>query len=164
MAGISIKSIILTIAFALLGGTAAVAATSGGIPYISGSQVETGNVTSDAYPNHGQHVSTVARDKEAIGTKTNPNGKVIENHGQAVREAAHDKDYMTPDGTNGDVSDDISDDVSDSNSEADSASGAAGHGANSQGDDSGSAVASGNSNGNGSTQGHGTGNGGNKKH
>jgi hypothetical protein len=41
--------------------------------------------------NHGEAVSAVARDKEAMGTKTLPNGKTVTNHGMAVREAAHDK-------------------------------------------------------------------------
>ncbi len=41
--------------------------------------------------NHGEAVSAVARDKEAAGTKTLPNGKTVTNHGMAVSAAAHDK-------------------------------------------------------------------------
>jgi hypothetical protein len=46
---------------------------------------------STAEGNHGAAVSEVARDKEAVGTKTLPNGKTIENHGMAVSAAAHAK-------------------------------------------------------------------------
>lgn len=38
--------------------------------------------------NHGAAVSAVARDKEAVGTWTNPAGKVITNHGKAVSDVA----------------------------------------------------------------------------
>ena len=40
------------------------------------------------YANHGAAVSAVARDKEAVGTWTNPAGKVITNHGKAVSAVA----------------------------------------------------------------------------
>ena len=36
----------------------------------------------------GGGVSSIAKDKSATGTRTLPNGKVIENHGQAVSQAA----------------------------------------------------------------------------
>ena len=51
---------------------------------------ETGDETT-AEGNHGASVSEVARDKEALGTKTLPNGNTVENHGMAVSAAAHDK-------------------------------------------------------------------------
>lgn len=44
-----------------------------------------------AADNHGATVSQVARDKEAVGTKTLRNGKTITNHGMAVSAAAHNK-------------------------------------------------------------------------
>lgn len=103
----------LTILFALVGGTAAVAATGGQIPFVSEAYVHSGSVNDDGYSNHGQDVSEVARDKDAVGTKTNPNGKVIENHGQAVREAAHDKEKNKRDNVSADdASTDSQDDVS----------------------------------------------------
>lgn len=40
---------------------------------------------------HGAAVSQVARDKEAVGTKTLRNGKTVTNHGMAVSAAAHTK-------------------------------------------------------------------------
>ncbi len=50
--------------------------------------VDDGSVD-DGDSDHGSSVSEVARDKDAVGTRTLPNGKVIENHGMAVSEAAH---------------------------------------------------------------------------
>ena len=42
-----------------------------------------------AHPdNHGAAVSAVAKDKDAVGTKTTPSGKTITNHGQAVSAVA----------------------------------------------------------------------------
>lgn len=90
----TVKSIILTVVLALMLGSGALAATSGEIPFISEGFFSDESVGDDAYhDNHGSDVSAVARDKDAIGTWTNPAGKVIENHGQAVREAAHDKEH-----------------------------------------------------------------------
>ncbi|RJQ46700.1 MAG: hypothetical protein C4534_02255 [Gaiellales bacterium] len=109
--GASIKSIILTLVLALVGGTGALAATSGQIPLVPGEFLGSGSVNSDGYPEHGQDVSAVASDKDAVGTKTNPSGKVIENHGQAVREAAHDKGG---DGFSDNSNDSASDDTGDS--------------------------------------------------
>lgn len=46
-----------------------------------------------AHPdNHGAAVSTIARDKEAVGTKTLANGKTVTNHGQAVSAVARSQD------------------------------------------------------------------------
>ena len=38
---------------------------------------------------HGASVSAAARDKDAVATKSLPNGKKVTNHGQAVSAAAH---------------------------------------------------------------------------
>ena len=45
----------------------------------------------EAEGNHGAAVSQVARDKEAVATKTLPNGKTITNHGMAVSAMARAK-------------------------------------------------------------------------
>jgi|GEM_PF-4810644 len=45
----------------------------------------------EARDNHGAAVSEVARDKDAVGSKTLKNGKTVTNHGQAVSEVARDK-------------------------------------------------------------------------
>jgi hypothetical protein len=39
---------------------------------------------------HGALVSQVARDRDAVASRTLPNGKTITNHGMAVSAAAHD--------------------------------------------------------------------------
>ncbi len=41
---------------------------------------------------HGAAVSKVAKDKDAVGSKTLANGKTITNHGMAVSAVARDKD------------------------------------------------------------------------
>ena len=45
----------------------------------------------EAQGTHGAAVSTVAKDKQAVGTKTLGNGKTVTNHGMAVSAAAHEK-------------------------------------------------------------------------
>ena len=45
----------------------------------------------DAKDNHGAAVSEVAKDKDAVGSKTLKNGKTVTNHGQAVSAVARDK-------------------------------------------------------------------------
>jgi hypothetical protein len=91
---VQVKSIVLTVLLALLTGSGALAATSGHLPLVSNEVISEAfgeeAATDDSGSNHGEDVSEVARDKDAIGTKTNPDGKVIENHGQAVQEAAHE--------------------------------------------------------------------------
>lgn len=42
----------------------------------------------EEWANHGEAVSAVAKDKDAVGTKTLKNGKIITNHGQAVSAVA----------------------------------------------------------------------------
>jgi hypothetical protein len=44
----------------------------------------------EAQGTHGAAVSTVAKDKQAVGTKTTGNGKTVTNHGMAVSVAARD--------------------------------------------------------------------------
>ena len=54
--------------------------------------VESGhNAAMNQYGDDGG-VSEVARNKDAMGTKTLPNGNEIENHGMAVSGAAHEQD------------------------------------------------------------------------
>jgi len=68
-------------------------------PSLEGTESAPGEETPASLPsetatlarNHGAAVSAVARNKEATGEKTLPNGKVITNHGMAVSAAAHDK-------------------------------------------------------------------------
>ncbi|MHB0914777.1 MAG: hypothetical protein ACYC5A_01190 [Thermoleophilia bacterium] len=86
-----IKTILFISVIALFVGGNAIAATSGQIPLVDNGLFSNENVGNQSFLSHGETVSEVARNKEAIGSKTNPNGKVIENHGQAVREAAHEK-------------------------------------------------------------------------
>jgi hypothetical protein len=81
-------------------GSGALAATSGHLPLVSNEVFGGEAVDGEASANHGEDVSAVAGDKDAVGTKTNPDGKVIENHGQAVNEAAHDKTVNSPDSAN----------------------------------------------------------------
>lgn len=51
----------------------------------------TPNESTDDPRNHGQAVSAIAKDEEAVGIKTLPNGKTVTNHGMAVSAAARDK-------------------------------------------------------------------------
>ena len=45
----------------------------------------------EAQETHGAAVSAVAKDKQAVGTKTLGNGKTVTNHGMAVSATAHDE-------------------------------------------------------------------------
>lgn len=126
-----IKTKLIILVAALLLGTAGVAyaATGGeltgalgsGLAALTGSSDSDGSdtdgdnddgSTDDQDESHGDDVSTVARDPEATGTKTLPNGNEIENHGLAVSEQArlHDDD---PDGDDPDDDDNYDDDDND---------------------------------------------------
>lgn len=145
----------------ILGATGVALASEGQLPFLP-SGADQVSVGDDAYDddssgdegdngdngsqdNHGSDVSAVARDKDAVGTKTLPNGKVIENHGQAVREAAHDK------GNNDDGS---SDDASDEPSEAPPAGGDQDSNGEAHSGGNQSQGSHGNSQGNGNANGH----------
>ena len=121
------KTVLAAMAILLFAGGGALAATGGYIPVISESFGSDDSVNEDAYKNHGDYVSTVARDKDAVGTKTNPNGKVIENHGQAVREAAHQKEHKDSGNNGDDASIDSVDDVSGDVNKEDATSGGNGN-------------------------------------
>ena len=61
---------------------------------------EDGGAAGNQYgDDHGAEVREIARDKDATGTMTLPDGDEVENHGQAVRQAASDNEHeseMTP--------------------------------------------------------------------
>ena len=94
--------LILVTAVLLLGASGIAAAATGNVPEavksLMGNSLYPGVsvdqydcqedcAADDQYSDGG--VSAIARDKSAMGTKTLPNGKVIENHGMAVSQAAH---------------------------------------------------------------------------
>jgi len=67
---------------------------------------EAGNAAGDQYGgdgDHGSDVSDVARDRDATGTMTLPNGREVENHGMAVRDAAHEQGMNTDNENDGGV-------------------------------------------------------------
>jgi hypothetical protein len=70
-------------------------------PSVTAVAGEDGGASGEHADNHGAAVSAVAKDKNAVATKTTPSGKTVTNHGQAVSAVARSNAGKPDKGGNG---------------------------------------------------------------